>query len=199
MNITPIDDLNNLFAVKDVLTEELLRELSQVNLIDVPWEHQKSQEDKNRRSITVEPNSIFDRIDRHIDSKKSIVEEALAISIEQIWSVFWLDLETFRVSRHIDNPSVTSVLQVYLTNNESSPTIFYDVDESLIKTRDTPQKYYYEDTKVPTIRHQFDCMQNTGYMMVNGKTQLHGNPDMYIGPNEQRLSVYCHIIEKTKC
>ena len=36
-------------------------------------------------------------------------------------------------------------------------------------------------------------------MMVNGKTQLHGNPDMYIGPNEQRLSVYCHIIEKTKC
>lgn len=197
MNIRPIDDLNNLFAIKDVVSEELIHELSQLNLMNLPYEPQITQEHKNRRCIIVEPNSIFERIDRHIDSKKSIVEEALAISIQQIWSVFWLDLEGFYMTRHIDNPSVTSVLQLYLTNNDSSPTIFFDIDESEIYEKDTLQKYYYKDGErpIPKVRHQFDCIQNTGYMMINNKTQLHGNPDMYIGADEQRLSMYCHIIE----
>lgn len=196
MNIRPIDDLNNLFAIKDVVSEELIHELSQLNLMDLPYEPQKSQADKNRRCIVVEPNSVFDRINNHINSKKDIVEQLLEIEIAEIWGVFWLDLEGFYMRRHIDNPRVDRVLQVYLTNNDSSPTIFFNVDESKIIEKDTSQKYYYKDTEVPPVRHQFDCIQNTGYMMLNNKTQLHGNPDMYIGPSEQRLSVYCHIFEK---
>ena len=33
--IRPIDDLNNLFAIKDVVSEELIHELSQLNLMDL--------------------------------------------------------------------------------------------------------------------------------------------------------------------
>jgi hypothetical protein len=201
MNIRPIDDLNNLFAIKDAVSEELIHELSQLNLMDMPWEPQKTQEQKNRRCIIVEPHSVFERIEKHINSKKSILEEVLQMKIESIWPAFWLDLEGFSITRHIDNSKVDKVMQLYLTNNDSSPTIFFDVDESEIYEKDTLQKYYYKDGEgpIPKVRHQFDCIQNTGYMMINNKTQLHGNPDMCIGPDEQRLSMYCHIIENIWC
>ena len=81
MNIRPIDDLNNLFAIKDAVSEELIHELSQLNLMDMPWEPQKTQEQKNRRCIIVEPHSVFERIEKHINSKKSILEEVLQMKI----------------------------------------------------------------------------------------------------------------------
>ncbi len=153
MNISPVDGSNNLFTVKDVVSKELLHELSELNLMDVPWERQKKQEQKNRRCIIVEPNSVFDRINNHINSKKDIVGQSLGIEIAEIWGVFWLDLEGFSIGRHIDNPRVARVLQVYLTNNDSSPTIFFNADESTIVEKDTSQKYYYESKEVPEVRH----------------------------------------------
>ena len=43
MKITPIDDTNNLYKVEDVISEELMNELSEINLLDVPWKKSRWQ------------------------------------------------------------------------------------------------------------------------------------------------------------
>lgn len=196
MNIKPVDDLNNLFAVKDVLPEELLDELATIeDFMELQFTKMAGQEYWNRRTITVEPDSVFSKINQFINSQRELISASIGENIVMACPNYWIDLEEFTVGIHVDNPNVNIVMQLYLSDCDNAGTIFYNIEEDEIEVRDDAQKWWYNsptDTSV-SIRHSFDCVKNTGYIMINNKTQLHGNPEMLLSKDDVRLSAYCHL------
>lgn len=196
MNIKPVDDLNNLFAVKDVLPEELLDELATIeDFMELQFTKMAGQEYWNRRTITVEPDSVFSKINQFINSQRELISASIGENIVMACPNYWMDLEEFTVGVHVDNPNVNIVMQLYLSDCDNAGTIFYNIEEDEIEVRDDTQKWWYNsptDTSV-SIRHSFDCVKNTGYIMINNKTQLHGNPEMLLSKDDVRLSAYCHL------
>lgn len=186
MNIKPVDDLNNLFAVKDMLPEELLDELATIeDFMELQFTKEAGQEDWNRRTITVEPDSVFSKINQFINSQRELISASIGENIVMADPNYWIDLEEFTVGIHVDNPHVNVVMQLYLSDCDNAGTVFYNIEEDEIEVRDDAQKF--------SIRHAFDCVKNTGYIMINNKTQLHGNPEMLLSKDDFRLSAYCHL------
>ena len=82
MNIKPIDGLNNLFAIKDVLPEELLDELATIeDFMELPFTKMAGQEGWNRRTITVEPDSVFSKINQFINSQRELISASIGENI----------------------------------------------------------------------------------------------------------------------
>ena len=194
MNIKPIDGLNNLFAIKDVLPEELLDELATIeDFMELPFTKMAGQEGWNRRTITVDPDSVFSKINQFINSQRELISASIGENIVMACPNYWMDLEEFTVGVHVDNPHVNIVMQLYLSDCDNAGTVFYNIEEDEIEIRDDAQKWWYNSPESISIRHAFDCVKNTGYIMINNKTQLHGNPEMLLSKDDFRLSAYCHL------
>ena len=195
MNIVAIDDREDLFSIKELLPNELLDELSKVDLMNIPFTKMDWQEHWNRRNFKVEPNSVFEKISQYINSQKELISASIGVDIDIIDPRYWLDLEGFTVNPHIDNPGVKNVMQVYLSDYDNAGTNFYNIKDSEVETKDDAQRWHYvynENTPLE-IRNSYECIKNTGYIMINNKTQLHGNPEMSLGKDAERLSLYCYL------
>ena len=133
MNIKPIDGLNNLFAIKDVLPEELLDELATIeDFMELPFTKMAGQEGWNRRTITVEPDSVFSKINQFINSQRELISASIGENIVMACPNYWMDLEEFTVGVHVDNPHVNIVMQLYLSDCDNAGTVFYNIEEDEI-------------------------------------------------------------------
>mgnify|MGYP003654484445 FL=1 len=194
MNITQIDNKPDLFFIKNLIPDELLDELSTINLMELSFSKLRGQEDWQRRTLAVEVNSVFDKITQFINSQRELISASIGLNIAYAGPNYWLDLKGMTVGTHIDNPNVNVVMQLYLSDCDNAGTNFYNVKDSEIEIRDDEQKWWYNNTTVePPLRHTFECVKNTGYIMINDKTQLHGNPKMLLSKDDERLSLYCHL------
>jgi hypothetical protein len=108
MNIVAIDDRKDLFQVKDVISNKTMDKLSKVELEDVSWTKQEWQEDWKRRKLDVAPDSIFEQIQKEINSQAELIGAIIGRTIIHINVNFWLDLPGFTVTPHIDNPGKAS-------------------------------------------------------------------------------------------
>ncbi|SVA24273.1 uncharacterized protein METZ01_LOCUS77127 [marine metagenome] len=195
MNIVAIDDIKDLFQIKDVISNETMNKLSKVELKDVSWTKQEWQEDWKRRKLDVAPDSIFEQIQKEINSQAELIGAIIGRTIIHINVNFWLDLPGFTVTPHIDNPAVDNAFQLYLKDCDNAGTVFYNIEEDEIEIRDDAQKWHYFGDEVPSsYRHTFNCVKNTGYIMLNNKLQLHGVPTT-LGKDDLRLSAYCLMEE----
>jgi len=195
INIIAVDDRKDLFAVKDLITDELMNELSKVELKDISWTKMEWQEDWKRRKLEVESDSVFKQIEKEINSQAKLIGAVIGRTINNISVTFWLDLPGFTVTPHIDNPKVDNALQLYLKDCNNAGTSFYNPKDSEIETKDDEQFWHYIGDKVPSsLRHTFNCVKNTGYIMLNNEKQLHGVPTT-LGKDDLRLSIYCYCRE----
>jgi len=195
MNIVAIDDRKDLFQVKDVISNKTMDKLSKVELEDVSWTKQEWQEDWKRRKLDVAPDSIFEQIQKEINSQAELIGAIIGRTIIHINVNFWLDLPGFTVTPHIDNPAVDNAFQLYLKDCDNAGTVFYNIEEDEIEIRDDAQKWHYFGDEVPSsLRHTFNCVKNTGYIMLNNEKQLHGVPTT-LGKDDLRLSAYCYCRE----
>jgi len=196
MNIVAIDDRKDLFQIKDVISNETIDKLSKVELEDLPWTHVKGQEDWKRRQLRVMPNTVFEQIQKEINSQTELISAVIGRIITQIHVRYWLDMPGFTVTPHIDNSVVDNAFQLYLKDCDNAGTVFYNIEEDEIEIRDDVQKWYYFGPidRSNSIRHTFDCVKNTGYIMLNNKLQLHGVPTT-LGKDDLRLSAYCYCLE----
>jgi hypothetical protein len=201
MNIIAIDDRKDLFQIKDVISNETMDKLSKVELEDISWTKQEWQEHWKRRKLHVAPDSIFEQIEKEINSQSKLIGAVIGRTINNISVNFWLDLPGFTVTPHIDNPLVDNALQLYLKDCNNAGTVFYNIEKDEIETRDDAQRWHYITKSDPrktqkqncniSLRHTFDCVKNTGYIMLNNKLQLHGVPTT-LGKDDLRLSAYCY-------
>ena len=195
INIIAVDDRKDLFAVKDLITDELMNELSKVELKDISWTKMEWQEDWKRRKLEVESDSVFKQIEKEINSQAKLIGAVIGRTINNISVTFWLDLPGFTVTPHIDNPKVDNALQLYLKDCNNAGTSFYNPKDSEIETKDDEQFWHYIGDKVPSsLRHTFNCVKNTGYIMLNNEKQLHGVPTT-LDKDDLRLSAYCYCRE----
>ena len=196
MNIVAIDDIKDLFQIKDVISNETMNQLSEVNLLDISWTKQEWQEDWKRRKLDVAPDSVLEQIQKEINSQAELIGAVIGRTITHINVNFWLDLSGFTVTPHIDNPAVDNAFQLYLKDCDNAGTVFYNIEEDEIEIKDDAQKWHYfgPRDRSNSIRHTFDCVKNTGYIMLNNKLQLHGVPTT-LGKDDLRLSAYCLMEE----
>ena len=191
MQITAIDNKNDLYTIKNIVSDELLHKLSQEILEAIPYQPMDWQEHLPRRKLSKLPGSVLSQIDEHINTKKDMIGKAINQTINHIGTTFWFDQEGFDMGAHIDNPGVGKVMQIYLSDCEDAGTVFYDVSDDDIIIKDDAQKWHYDGPQPPLkIRKAFEFVSNTGYLMINTPTQLHGLPNK-VNKNNVRLSVYC--------
>ena len=194
MRITPVDDKNTLFLIEDILSEETLNKIDERDLLDIPWIRQNWQEDWERRLLDIKPKDggIFNDIEQEIDSHRHEIGKAVGMKFTEINSRFWVDTEGFTVRPHIDNPGIKIALQIYLKDCEEAGTTFYNLREEDVEIKDDAQRYHWNNDaqQLPPVRYTFDGKRNTGYIMLNNMTQLHG-VSIILGKDRLRLSAYC--------
>ena len=174
MKITAVDSAKDLFLVEDIFAPELLSDLSTDN---IDWQVQGQQENFPRGVIdanTCPSSHSFYRMAEYLNGAyiesyfTKFFKRDTLLHVPRIW----YDEPGFSMKEHIDgdqNPRPDVALQIYLGQNQGqSGTTFYHMDKS--------------------VRYDFEYNYNTGYLMKNNKSQLHG-----VKPNSSehtRLSLY---------
>lgn len=174
MKITAVDSAKDLFLVEDIFAPELLSDLSTDN---IDWQGQRQQENFPRGVIdanTCPSSHSFYRMAEYLNGEyvesyfTKFFKRDTLLHVPRIW----YDEPGFSMKEHIDgdqNPRLDVALQIYLGQNQGqSGTTFYHMDRS--------------------VRYDFEYNYNTGYLMKNNKSQLHG-----VKPNSSehtRLSLY---------
>ena len=193
MTLDQIDDRPDLFQVKNVIPEHLIKELKKLPLEAMPFNKQEWQDNIARRKLAIFPDSVLEKIQYAINQRQNQIGDFLSTKVTRIDSHFWYDHEGFTFPSHIDNPGVRTVMQIYLSDCPGNGTVFYQVDDHEVEDREDSQRWYYTGTEPPNLkRKEFEFKENTGYLMINNRRQLHGVPAV-LGPSKTRLSVYCHI------
>jgi hypothetical protein len=147
MLTTAIDQDNNLFLVKDVLSDELVQKVLSTDWLNLP--HQKYN-----------PNSLRRHIDQAdipwIDQWATELAQACVLASQQAGqnlgsyagTGFWLDEAGFEFSCHTDG-EIPGSMHLYWIGNENLGTRFY----------------YHKNRNV--LRKQFDFEPNSGYLLKN--------------------------------
>ena len=177
-----VDKENNLFIIENAVDVKLIEDFNKEDVSlyatsDVPW-----QEHSPRKELIPYDNSILEKI------REQIIKKFECNDVK-----FWLDNEGFTMSAHIDNPAVTTVMQIYIGN--ASPelgTVFYDVTDEDVHVDDSAQKWHLQKTEDLKVRHAFNYKPNTGYYSINGKLQAHGL-QATVSADDFRVSAYCYF------
>ena len=190
MQITPVDQDNNLFFVEDVFPQSLVDQIISTDWLALPWQQQQGQESLSRRRIKNQSltwNSEWDScckelwpaIGKSIGCKLSSYQS----NGNNYGTAWWVDEPGFTCPIHTDG-EMPGAMQLIWIGNANLGTTFYN----------------YKNPN--TIRHQFVVAPNTGYIMINSpdhngyrKLQWHGmlNP---VPNNLFRVSSYSWLSKK---
>jgi len=196
MQIHPVNNSDNLYAISQVFDMELLEELHKKDLYSYDWEQENMQVTLARRRLTYADNDILAQLDRSINSKENL-QQLSDLFHKQFWGIssnFWLDEPGYTIGNHPDNPGVNEVIHVYLWPNAVDlGTTFYqntagdnELDEHGSFTN--PSEENLHNLK---ISKQFPYVVNTGYVMKN-VYQIHGMT-VPVPAETVRFSLYGHI------
>jgi hypothetical protein len=159
MQITAVDDENNLFRVEAVFTEDFVEEILSTDWLNLPWARQEGQEHWARRRIDESAIPWIDRWHQLLSQQWHQIGNVIGRDFEgYIGTAFWLDEPGFTCAIHTDGMMPGSL---HLTWHGAVPTLGTSF-------------YWYKD--VGSLRCQFPMIPNTGYIMSHS-----------IDPNYQKL------------
>ena len=205
MIINSVDDDNDLFEIKNVISKEVMDELSKVDLLSLKTTSNPGQEHWDRVSIDIESHPVFNKILNDARSHQDDISKAVGEEIKFLFGRFWLDYEGFTIAPHVDASGVDLAFQLYLTDLPYSGTRFFTPDPNDMYEQNDNQKWHWlpdskiysdKDPMLPirsTLRKKFRCIANTGYIMKNHPAQLHSVP-VVLKKGELRLSAYFSCI-----
>jgi len=192
MIINAIDDRNDLFAIKNIIPNNLIEELSNEDITNYTFERQPWQEHFCRYRVCYEQNTVIGKIVHSVNSLPKEINKFIGSDFSHIDVSVWYDYEGFEMHKHIDNPSVSNAMQIYLDEgNINLGTTFYFVNDEDIEVKDDEQQWHLKNYNLDE-RHNFEYVPNTGYLMLNNKYQAH-SPRGCVNKNERRLSLYCYL------
>ena len=184
MQITPIDQDHNLFAIIDLVPQSLVDKILETDWLSV--EHTLTEGNRLLRR-QVQNNQLPWINEWHNCMRQtwqSIVEQTTCNHLNYADTGFWIDMPTYTCPIHTDG-ELPGAIQIY----------WIGADTNIGTTW-----YHYKDPN--SIRHSFKFKTNTGYIMINKpesngyrKLQWHGMltpvPD-----NSFRVSSYSWLANK---
>jgi hypothetical protein len=146
MQMTAVDNDNNLFRVTDVVSTELVEKINKTPWLELPWAPQPGQENWARRRIDNSAIEWINQWDSEILSLWPKIEEKISYKLQPYWgTAFWLDQPGFTCSMHTDG----------------------ELPGSLHITWFGPATCFYWYKNSSSIRYQVPAAPNTGYIMIN--------------------------------
>jgi hypothetical protein len=161
MQITPVDEYNNLFEVRDIISPALVEKVLSTPWLDMPWIRQEGQEHWPRRRIINDSIPWTDDWNHHINAMWPQVGAAIGRNLEISYgTTWWLDEPGFTCGMHTDGELSGAMQIVWISANDQLGTCFY------------------HNKNGSSVRKQFLSNLNTGYIMLNfprpnGYTHLH--------------------------
>jgi len=176
MIITPIDSQHNLFAVSDFYPTDLLDKFLSIEHLRTDYTREDMQSDWPRRKLIATPGTIYNDIEMYVKTKIDEIGAEIGASFCACDTAFWVDNTGFWMEPHLDNEGVTVSMQIYLNDNKQElGTVFYNPDNS--------------------VRYSLPYTVNTGYIMINGPTQVHGM-EVPVPQDTYRISSYTWFYPK---
>ena len=189
MQITPVDQDNNLFAVTDLMPQSLVDKITQTPWLRLTYNIEPSNRDLRRRvhnsqlSWIDEWHKCIDRVWDNIVSQTGC-NHLDYFNLDGSATGFWIDMPTYTCPMHTDGELPGAIQMYWIGPSEDLGTTWY----------------HYNDQH--TTRHSFKFKPNTGYIMINQpdatgyrKLQWHGMltpvPD-----NSFRVSSYSWLANK---
>lgn len=146
MQVTPIDDENNLFAVSDVFSDDLVEKVLSTPWQQLDWIRQEGQENWARRRIKDSELTWLSQWDQELSLRWPSMEQQLGIELHPYYgTAFWLDEPGFTCSMHTDGELPGSLHLTWI----GPGTTFY----------------WYKDPSA--VRYQVMPKPNSGYIMIN--------------------------------
>jgi hypothetical protein len=178
MQITPVDQDNNLFAVTDVFPQTLVDQIISTDWLSLPWKRQQGQELWARRCIDNSALSWSHEWDQRCQHLWSVIGQEIGYKLSNYQgTAWWLDEPGFTCTMHTDG-EMPGAMQMTWIGDKNLGTVFY----------------YYKNSN--SLRHQFVVSPNTGYIMINQlqpegyrKLQWHDMPTP-VPQNQFRVSSY---------
>ena len=205
MIINAVDDANDLFEVKNPISQETMEELNKLDLLSLPTIENPGQELWDRVAINKDSHPVFDKIELEMNTHCGLISKAVDREVKSLWAVFWLDYEGFTIAPHVDASGVDIALQLYLKDLPYAGTRFFTPDPNDMYEKNDNQRWHWrqgskeysdKDPMLPIRsipRKKFRCIANTGYIMKNHPAQLHSVP-VVLKKGELRLSAYFSCI-----
>jgi hypothetical protein len=149
MQITAVDNENNLFRVEAVFTEDFVEEILSTDWLNLPWTRQEGQEHWPRRRINNSALSWIAEWDRTCAEFWTAIGAATGTAIGHYQgTAFWLDEPGFTCSIHTDG-ELPGSMQLNWIGAQNLGTSFY----------------WYKDPN--SLRFQTPFVPNSGYIMIN--------------------------------
>jgi hypothetical protein len=146
MQITPVDDQNNLFRITDVVSPELAQLVLTTDWLSLPWTRQPGQESWPRRLIDQTAIPWIEQWNQEMQQLWPMLEQHLKLELLSYASTaFWLDETGFVCNMHTDG----------------------ELSGSLHLNWMGPATCFYWHNRSDTVRYQVPAVPNTGYVMLN--------------------------------
>ena len=188
MQITPVDQDNNLFAIVDLMPQSLVDKITQTPWLSLQYKLEEGNRNLRRRVLNNQLSWINEWHDCIVQAWDVIEKESGCEHLEcrnSDSTGFWIDMPTYTCPIHTDGELPGSMQMYWVGSNSDIGTTWYQYRDHLDK-----------------IRHAFKFVPNTGYIMINNpesngyrKLQWHGMltpvPD-----NSFRVSSYSWLTHK---
>jgi hypothetical protein len=161
MQITPVDQDNNLFEIINLVPQSLVEKITQTPWLSLLYHMEPSNRDLRRR---VANNQLSWIAEWHecIDQAWSNIVQATGCDHLEYFNLdgsatgFWIDMPSYTCPMHTDGELPGAIQMYWIAPNQDLGTTWY----------------HYKDTT--SIRHNFEFKPNTGYIMINQQ-----NPNGY--------------------
>jgi hypothetical protein len=185
MQITPVDQDNNLFEIVDLVPQSLVDQITQTPWMSLQYKLEEGNRNLRRRVLNNQLSWINEWHNCVAQVWDIIKKETGSNYLNYSDTGFWIDMPTYTCPIHTDGELPGAIQMYWVGSNLDIGTTWYQY-------RDHPDK----------IRHAFKFVPNTGYIMINTpeangyrKLQWHGmlNP---VPDNSFRVSSYSWLTHK---
>jgi hypothetical protein len=186
MNIRPIDEHNNLFFIENLFPQNIVDAILKTDWLSLKWCRQEGQESWIfRKKIETENLPWIQAWDEHLIATLPTIENLIGKKFTGYQGTgWWLDEPGFLCPIHTDGEMPGALHLTWIGANDSLGTTFY----------------HYKNEKF--VRHKFQFISNSGYIMINTADkvayrhlQWHGMLST-IPKNSYRLTSYTWLAEK---
>lgn len=169
MIIDSIDSERRLFAVRDIIPDDLVARVANLDWLNLPYGQQPGQETWARRLVD-SSTGVLKEVNDYFVSIIDQIGEGCGVEFKYPSTGWWVDLPGFTVNVHTDGHLPCSMQLFWIMPTEQHGTTFYN-------------------SKVPNdVRFAPKGIPNTGYIMLNkpnndGSQPLHWHGMLTPVPN----------------